>query len=61
MTDKSSISSPPSCTENSLTYDGVRDDRWYHIPEFAAMREESGSVYIVQKNNVMTLETVITS
>ena len=31
------------------------------IPEFAAMDEESGRVYIVQKNNVTTLETVITS
>ena len=26
-----------------------------------AMGEESGRVYIVQKNNVITLETVITS
>ena len=34
MTDNSSISSPPSCTENYWTYDGVRADRWYHIPEF---------------------------
>ena len=55
MTDKSSISSPPSCTENSWTYDGVRDDMWYHIPEFAAVGKESGRVYIVQNNNVMTL------